>query len=281
VAERKKLGEILVERGILCSKSVERVLAVSKKMNKRLGVVLEEMGLVTGKELAEALAVQHGCKVVFNFAGASFPPQLLGIITPDTALQNLIFPLKLEQGKLHMAVSDPTGLKVLKNISANNGVTVIPYVTPRSDIKAAICKHYLGVEMAEPTRQTVLIAEDDKMLLTLLKNVLSKEYQVVTATDGMDAFKEAISKKPHVIVTDMEMPKLDGFGLLDALRSVPETKAIPVILVSGTTSAEAESKAFERGFFDFIPKPAKEATIVTRVKRAFDFARQDSYLFLR
>jgi CheY-like chemotaxis protein len=281
VAERKKLGEIFVEQRILSALTVERIVAISQKLNKRFGTVLEEMGLITGQELAAALAIQYGCKTAGNFAGASFPPQLLGIIKAGTALQELIFPLKLEPGKLHVAVSDPTPSRILSNIGANNEVAIVPYVATRHEIKAAICRHYLGMTLDEPVRKTVLVAEDDKLVLTLLRNLLKDTYDVVTASDGMEAFKEAVSRKPHVILTDNEMPKLDGFGLFGALQSTPETRAIPVILISGSATAEAEAKAFEKGFFDFIPKPVKEATILTRVKRAYDYNEQGNYLFLR
>lgn len=280
MAERKRLGEIFVERNILTTRSVERVVTTAKKLNKRFGTVLEEMGLITGTELAAALAMQYNCKAVHNFAKASFAPQVLGMITANTALQHLIFPLKLENGRLHMAVSDPTSPKILHNIAVNKDVSIVQYVSTRNEIKAAICRHYLGMEVEEPTKKTVLIAEDDKVVVNMLKNILSADYEVLTAADGMEAFKEAVARKPHVILTDKEMPKLDGFGLFGALQNTPETRAIPVILISGA-SIEAECKAFEKGFFDFIAKPIKEVTILTRVKRAYEYHEQSNYLFLR
>ena len=203
---RMKLGEIFVEQNILSVRTVERILALSQKGNKRFGTILEEIGLVTGVELAEALALQFKCKTVFNFAKASFPPELLRVLTADTALQHLIFPLKLESGRLHLAVSDPTSTKIIHNIAVNNDVQIIPYVSTRIEINAAICKHYFGIKVVEQVRKTVLVVEDDKMVLALLRNILSTHYNVCTAEDGMEAYKEAVSKRPHVILTDKEMP---------------------------------------------------------------------------
>ena len=125
----------------------------------------------------------------------------------------------------------------------------------------------------------VLVIEDDKLILTMLTNILSSDYQVYAAMDGMQGYKEVISKKPHVILTDKEMPKLDGYGLLDALKNLPESNNIPVILISGTTNAEVEAEAFAKGFFDFISKPVKELTLLTRVKRAFDYSEKQSNFF--
>lgn len=279
--QRKKLGEIFIEQNILCPKVVERVLDISKNLNKRLGTVLEEIGLITGQELSSALAIQYNCRTIFDFAKNSFPQQLLNIIPAEVAMQNLLFPLKLEGNKLALAVVDPTNSKIVANIAANNNLSVVPFVSTYKDISTAICKHYYKMDIMEPVHKTVLVVEDDTMVLTLLCNILGKDYQVYSAMDGMEAFKEVVSKKPHVILTDKEMPKLDGFGLLSALRAIPETKQTPIILISGTTNAEAEAQAFEKGFFDFIPKPVKEATLLTRVKRAFEFSEKNKYQILR
>ena len=278
---RKKLGEIFVEQDILCPKVVERVVAISKNLDKRFGNVLEEMGLITGEELANALAIQFKCRTIFDFAKNSFSQQLLNIIPAEVAMQNMLFPLKLENKRLGLALADPTNSRIVDNIAANNNVSVVPFVSTHKEISRAICKHYYRMDVMEHSKQTVLVAEDDKTILALLVNILAKNYQVFSAIDGMEAFKEAISKKPDVILTDKEMPKLDGFALLSALRAVPETKQIPIVLISGTTSAEAEAQAFEKGFFDFIPKPVKEATLLTRVNRAYEFSEKQKYLFLR
>lgn len=275
--QRKKLGEIFVEQNILSPKTVERVLSHAKRINKRFGAVLEEMGLITAEEFAGALAIQYKCRTVFNFARHSFPQQLLDIITGEVALENHIFPLKLDGNRLALAMADPTMTRIIDNIAANNNLTIIPFVAPRKDIISAVCKHYFGIAALESAEKTVLVIEDDKLILTMLTKTLSSEYQVYTAMDGLQGYKEAISKKPHVIITDKEMPKLDGYGFLDALKNVPESRNIPIILISGTSNAEVEAEAFTRGFFDFISKPVKELTLLTRVRRAFDYSDKQRY----
>lgn len=269
---RKKLGEILVEQGILTSKSVERMLGVARRLNKRIGIVLEEMELVTDEELAAALAQQYGAKVVKGLAKYSYPPELLGLITSDVALQNILFPIKVENKILALAIADPTDIKVVKNIAACNGLTIVPYIATRKDIHAAICKHYLGKEYVEPTQRTVLVVDDDPSIISLLSRMLTKQdYNIISALDGMEAFKEAIAKKPHVIITDKVIPKLDGYALLNALKNLPETTSIPVILITGQKSDREEATAFQKGFFDFISKPFNEIQITSRVKRALLF----------
>jgi CheY-like chemotaxis protein len=276
MTSRKKIGEIFVEKGLITEKTLQRALARAKRLNQKLGVVLEDIEVITGAEMAEALASQFGCKTMANFARYSFPPEILRIIPVDLALQNLVFPLKVENGKLALAMSDPSGSKIVSNLAANNDLTIVPFVATRKDIIAAINRHYLGKDPSAPHQKTVMIVEDNKMIITMLSNILTKQgYQIVQALDGMEAYKSAVADPPHVILSDKEIPKLDGYGLFEALQNQPETRHIPVILLTGTTDPEEEARAFEKGFFDFLTKPVREATLVTRVNRAYQSISQE------
>ena len=66
------------------------------------------------------------------------------------------------------------------------------------------------------------------------------------------------------------MPIFDGYKLLDSLKSLPETMRIPVILLTSSLNDTEESDAFKKGFFDFIAKPAKDVTLIARIKRALE-----------
>lgn len=276
MSERKRLGEIFVEKGLITETTLARALARAKRVNKKLGIVLEDIEVITGEELAEALASQYGYKTVANFARYTFSPELLRLVPVDVAMQNLLFPLKAENGKLALAMSDPSENRIVTNIAANNGLAIVPFIATRKDIIAAINRHYLGKNPTATKEKTVLVVEDDKMIITMLANILTREnYRVVLAADGMEGYKEAVADPPHVIITDKEIPKLDGYGLFAALKNLPETRHIPIILLTGKGDAEEEARAFERGFFDFLTKPVKETTLVTRVKRAYDSISED------
>lgn len=276
MSQRKLLGEIFVEKGLITKKTLERALARSKRLRKRLGTLLEEMELITGDELAAALAEQYGYRVIGNFAQHSFPAEILEMIPADVALQNTLFPLKIENGKLALAMSDPTETKIVSNIAANQGLTIIPFIATKKDINAAICRHYLGKDLSAGGDKTVLIVEDDNMLGAVWSNLLAREgFRVKVATDGMDAYRSVISTMPQVIVTEKDIPKLDAYGLFDALRNIPETRHIPIILMTACTEPEEEARAFEKGFFDFVFKPVKEVTLITRVRRAYQFLERE------
>jgi PleD family two-component response regulator len=80
---------------------------------------------------------------------------------------------------------------------------------------------------------------------------------------------------PQVIISEKLVPKLDAYGLFDALHNVSETRHIPIILLSKNTDMEEEAKAFEKGFFDFMFKPVNEVTLKTRVNRAFQYLERE------
>lgn len=270
--QRKRVGEILVEKGILTVKTVDRMLLVSKQRHKRIGVVLEDFGLINSEELAEVLAAQHGCRVINNFARHNFPPELLSLISAEVAMQHQIFPLKLEGNRLALAMADPAENRIVHNLAVNRGLSIIPFVATTTEIYEAICRSYLQKEVSNSETPTVLVAEDDRLVRTMLSDVLGKAgFRVVVATDGLEAYKSVLTERPQVIVTDLILPKLDGYGLFDSLQSAAELKRIPVILIQDSTHPDDEAKAFERGFFDFIAKPVRESTLVTRVKRALLF----------
>jgi CheY-like chemotaxis protein len=105
-----------------------------------------------------------------------------------------------------------------------------------------------------------------------LKETLERKgYNVFVASDGIEAYRMLLMEKPQVVLTDKEMPKMNGYGLLSAMKNIPELKRIPAILLTARMTDEEESGAFDKGFFDYILKPVKDNTLVTRVKRAMHF----------
>jgi len=267
--DRKMFGEILVANGIISEKTLQRALDKARQEQVRIGTILQEMGVATGEEVAATLAEQYRYKMVRNFADFSYAADLLKLITADTAARHFLFPLKIEQRKLYLAMADPTDTRIADNLAANHNLTIVPCIAPRRDIIAAVNKHYLHKEAAPDKRQTVLVVEDNPATGSELARVLSKEgFRVVAAKDGMEAFKKALSEAPDVILTDKEMPLFDGYKLLEALQALPETRRIPVLLITSSLNGDEESEAFKKGFFDFMAKPVKDVTLVTRIKRA-------------
>jgi CheY-like chemotaxis protein len=267
---RKPLGEIFVEQKLLTEISVLRLVEHAKIKNIRLGELLEVIGLITPKELAEALAIQYRCRTILDFARYSYSHTVLRTIPLEMAVKNTIFPLKLDDGKLGLAVADPTTDSLFEEISALRNLKVILYLSTRSEINRAIARHYLGQTSAESSAKSILLVEDDMLTRDMVAKILVKHgYAVDTAADGMEAFGKIFSIKPKLVITDKVMPKLGGYEFLFALRNIPEFRFMPVILMTAAATPDEEKEALEKGFFDFVLKPVREIGLLTRVQRAF------------
>ena len=268
---RKRLGEIFVERNLLTEVSVERLVAHAKSKNIRLGELLEITGLITPQELAEALAIQYRCRTVLDFARYAYANDVLRVIPMEMAVKNTIFPLKIESGKLGLAVADPTTEGLFEEIATLCNLKPILYLSTRSEINRAIARHYLGQTSAASAAKSILLVEDDMLTRDLVARILVKQgYVVETAVDGMEAFGKIFSLKPKLVITDKIMPKLGGYEFLFAIRNIPEFRYMPVILMTAAATPDEEKEALERGFFDFVLKPVKEIGLLTRVQRAFE-----------
>lgn len=269
-APKRRLGEIFVAQQIISKLTSERVLNISKRTGKRFGEILEDLGLVTGEELAKALAIQYGYSVAFDFAKFNFSSELLSTISAEVAAEHLIFPLKFQGNVLAIAMADPTNSRAIDNIKRDQKLATRIVLSTRKNIRAAIDLHYLRKkEGGETKKDMVLLAEDDKLVTMMISDILRRNgYDIVTAGDGMEAFKKAICYKPSVIITDKEMPKLNGYMLFNSLKTIKEAAEIPVLLMSASNNPEEEVVAFDKGFFDYLSKPVRDTVLLTKIKRA-------------
>ena len=103
----------------------------------------------------------------------------------------------------------------------------------------------------------LLIVEDDPDILKLLHTTLKfKGYRVVTARNGKEGLEAVHKERPAVVIADIMMPKLDGFGLVHRLRLNPKTRDIPVIFITATyVTPEDKEFALNIGATRFLQKP--------------------------
>jgi len=103
----------------------------------------------------------------------------------------------------------------------------------------------------------LLLVEDDPDILKLLNTTLTYSgYRVVTARNGKEGLEAMRKERPAIVITDIMMPKLDGFGLVHRLRLDPETRDIPVVFITATyVTPEDREFAFDVGATHFIQKP--------------------------
>jgi len=104
-------------------------------------------------------------------------------------------------------------------------------------------------------KQTVLVVEDDKSLLDALKIKLEKNgFNVITAKNGRVGLEIALSKHPNLILTDLMMPIMDGFTMIEKIRKDKWGEKVEIIILSVLTEAEHVEKAMENNVYDFLGK---------------------------
>jgi signal transduction histidine kinase/DNA-binding NarL/FixJ family response regulator len=115
-------------------------------------------------------------------------------------------------------------------------------------------------------RARILLADDNADLRDYVAGLLRPTYAVETVVDGVAALKAARERKPDLILTDVMMPRLDGFGLLRELRASASTSDIPVIMLSARAGEEATLEGLEAGVDDYLVKPFSARELRTRVQ---------------
>ena len=149
----------------------------------------------------------------------------------------------------------------------------MPFLTTRKDIIDAISKHYLGGKPFSSEKVKILRCRQILCHHQSYPGSPAKEgYDVVVAHDGIEGLKMTLSERPSLIICDSVMPRMDGYGLKNAVHGNPATASIPIILLTSKASGEEEQKALQFGFIDFIPKPVQPLRVTSRVKRALAIA---------
>lgn len=101
----------------------------------------------------------------------------------------------------------------------------------------------------------IMLVEDDKSLREIYSiRLVAEGYDVVSAGDGEEALALAVQQKPDLIVSDVMMPKISGFDMLDILRSTPETKDIKVIMMTALSSEEQRQRGESLGADKYLVK---------------------------
>ena len=119
--------------------------------------------------------------------------------------------------------------------------------------------------------QKVLIAEDERNVrLTLELCLEGAGFEVISAEDGIKALQLATERKPDVILLDLVLPGMSGFLVLEAIRSEPSSKDIPVIIISAKAQDDDIRRARQLGANDYLVKPFTPGKLLQVVKSNLD-----------
>ncbi|HZO26526.1 MAG TPA: response regulator [Chloroflexota bacterium] len=121
-----------------------------------------------------------------------------------------------------------------------------------------------GVAHNGGNRRRALVADEDPTVLWLLRRALVDDFDVTVAENGQRAVELAGTNRPDVILLDLEMPVLDGFGACRQIRAA--FPRIPIVIVSGNTDEESVRTAFEAGATDYLTKPFTPSQLRARLQ---------------
>ena len=114
----------------------------------------------------------------------------------------------------------------------------------------------------------ILVADDNAASRELIREVLeSSGYDVVEATDGQDAVSRARDHAPDLVLVDIQMPRLDGYGVLRELRNDPRLSGLHVVALTAFAMQGDRDRAMDAGFDGYITKPVEIAALRQEIKR--------------
>ncbi len=117
-------------------------------------------------------------------------------------------------------------------------------------------------------RKTILVVDDSKVALMTESMILRREgkFDLIEAKNGQEAVDAAVANQPDLILMDVNMPVMDGFEACRELRGKPETKAIPIILVTTRGEAENIEAGYESGCSDYVTKPINSTELLVKIE---------------
>jgi len=157
---------------------------------------------------------------------------------------------------------------------ATNGVATLapPSAAPGVDLSFELLDDAMTPVIDDPVGRPgkgrmVLLVEDEDQLRRVMKDLLEREgYKVAEARDGAQALDEVDRSAPDLIMLDLNLPGIDGYGVLQRLRSRPSTSQIPVIVLTAKGDEDNEVRVFQMGADDFLTKPFRARALSARLE---------------
>ncbi len=132
-----------------------------------------------------------------------------------------------------------------------------------------------NAEQAFSSRQLVLVADDNADMRRHLATVLSSRWDVIEASDGRQALELSRRHRPDLLITDVMMPELDGFGLIAAIRADAALASLPVIMLSARAGPDAVGGGLAAGADNYLVKPFTSANLISHVAARLEAAARD------
>lgn len=201
--QRKKIGDLLKEAGIITEVQILEALD-QKRKNQKLGDALVEQGYITEKQLLSVLEIQLNLESISLY---QYPidDRLVDLLPKDRARKNLALPIKLEGSKLTVAMNDPLDFYAIQEIESATGYTLVPAIATKDDILQTINRLYDGVDMGLDTEST-----DDAPAVRIVDQLIETGVAMYASDIHLDPHENNITVRYRVdgvLRNDRTIPK--------------------------------------------------------------------------
>ena len=124
-------------------------------------------------------------------------------------------------------------------------------------------------------RMKILVVDDDRITVTLLEQLLQRHgySRVMGVTDSREVLETCAAFDPDLILLDLIMPEVDGFAVLEGLRSDVSESFLPIVVLTADITEDAKARALEAGATDFLVKPVSQAEALLRIRNLLETRR--------
>jgi signal transduction histidine kinase/DNA-binding response OmpR family regulator len=225
------------------------------------------IGLALTKELVE---LHHGtinveCANIEKHPPKS-PPPVGGSSTLDRGdLFRTTFTILLPIGKKHYSENEIVVETLISKVDDQVSQTVSSIQHRASSIRSVVSG------LRSPL---VLVVEDNPDVTSYIRSFLDQTYRIITASNGIEGWQQAVKKYPDLIISDVMMPEMDGFEFCKKVKSDERTSHIPVILLTARADMESKIEGLEFGADDYISKPFEADELKVRSKNLIEQRRK-------
>jgi len=277
----KAFREALVREHIVTGAGLERALQHAHAAGLELQDAIVSLGLIDEQTAYRLLA--DAAHIPFADLKTVQPSALARHLVPPSLLhRHEVLPLSVDDKAIRYVTSKPCDSEADRALSMSTGRSTAAVLACRSELRAALADDSSDPARSATTRkgaterdavsarQTVLIVDDDGTTRGLVRLLLERDgYRVLEAINGRNAVDIAATEELDLVVMDLLMPELDGYGAIVALRSQVRHATTPIVVVTSEEGPSVEKQVLELGADDYILKPFEPTVLTSRIKAAF------------